>query len=84
MGRKSHVAKREILPDPKFNDLVVAKFINTLMVSGKKSVAEGILYSCLDIIQEKTNDDPLKGFKKTCMTFFLIKTNFLRLEKSTF
>jgi small subunit ribosomal protein S7 len=64
MGRKSHVAKREILPDPKFNDLVVAKFINTLMVSGKKSVAEGILYSCLDIIQEKTNDDPLKGFKK--------------------
>lgn len=64
MGRKRHIAKREILPDPKFNDLVVAKFINTLMIQGKKSVAEHIIYSCLDIIQQKTNDDPLKLFKK--------------------
>jgi small subunit ribosomal protein S7 len=64
MGRKKVIAKREILPDPKFNDLVVAKFINTLMRSGKKSVAEGIMYSTLDILQKKTNDDPLKVFKK--------------------
>jgi small subunit ribosomal protein S7 len=64
MGRKKVIAKREILPDPKFNDLVVAKFINSLMLHGKKSVAEKIFYACLDILQEKTNDDPLKAFKK--------------------
>lgn len=64
MGRKKVVAKREILPDPKFNDLVIAKFINSLMKDGKKSVAEKVLYSTLDILQKKTNDDPLKVFKK--------------------
>lgn len=64
MGRKKVVAKRDILPDPKFNDLVIAKFVNALMTSGKKSVAESILYSTLDIIQKKTNDDPLKTFKR--------------------
>lgn len=64
MGRKKVIAKREILPDPKFNDLVVAKFINSLMIHGKKAVAERIFYSTLDILQQKTNDDPLKIFKK--------------------
>lgn len=64
MGRKKVIAKRDILPDPKFNDLVVAKFVNALMTSGKKSIAENILYSTLDIIQKKTNDDPLKTFKR--------------------
>ncbi len=64
MGRKKVIQKREILPDPKFKDLVVAKFVNALMKSGKKSVAEGILYGSLDVIQEKLNDDPLKVFKK--------------------
>lgn len=64
MGRKKIVAKREILPDPKFNDVVIAKFVNCLMVDGKKSIAERSLYSCFDIIQSKTNEDPLKVFKK--------------------
>ena len=64
MGRKKVIQKREILPDPKFKDLVVAKFVNALMKSGKKSVAEGILYGSFDVIQEKLNDDPLKVFKK--------------------
>ncbi len=64
MGRKKVIVKREILPDPKFNDLVIAKFVNSLMKDGKKSVAENILYSMLDILQKKTNDDPLKIFKK--------------------
>lgn len=64
MGRKKVIAKREIIPDPKFHDLVVSKFINALMKGGKKSVAEGILYGSLDIIQEKLNDDALKVFKK--------------------
>jgi len=64
VGRKKVIAKREIIPDPKFHDLVVSKFINALMKGGKKSVAEGILYGSLDIIQEKLNDDALKVFKK--------------------
>lgn len=64
MGRKKVITKREILPDPKFKDLVVAKFINALLKSGKKSVAEKILYGSFDIIQDKMNEDPLKVFKK--------------------
>ena len=64
MGRKRFVRKHELLPDPKFNDVVVSKFINTMMVDGKKSLAERMFYKSLDIIQEKTSDDPLKAFKK--------------------
>ena len=64
MGRKKFVRKREILPDPKFNDVVVAKFINALMVQGKRSIAEAILYGCVDNIAERTGEDGLKIFKK--------------------
>lgn len=64
MGRKKFVRKREILPDPKFNDVVVAKFINSLMERGKRSIAEAILYNCIDSIAERANDDGLKLFKK--------------------
>ncbi|MBL7716095.1 MAG: 30S ribosomal protein S7 [Bdellovibrionales bacterium] len=64
MGRKSFVRKREILPDPKFHDVVVAKFINSLLRSGKKAVAEGIFYRAMDVVQEKTNDEGIKTFKK--------------------
>ena len=60
MGRKKVIAKREVIPDPKFHDIVVTKFVNALMKHGKKSVAEGILYGAFDIIQEKMNEDPLK------------------------
>ena len=64
MGRKRHIQRREVIPDPKFNDIILAKFVNILMVQGKKSVAEGIVYGALDILKEKTNDDPIKIFKK--------------------
>src|SRR3972149_10450394 len=64
MPRRREVAKREVLPDPKYNDKVVAKFISCIMRSGKKNTAAGILYSSLDIIQEKIKDDPIKVFKK--------------------
>ena len=64
MARRHSPEKRVINPDPKFHDKVVAKFINDLMRSGKKSVAESILYGALDVIQAKTNDDPVKLFKK--------------------
>ena len=64
MGRKSFIRKREINPDPKFHDVVVAKFINSLMIQGKRSVAEKIMYGCIDIAQEKGGDEGVKVFKK--------------------
>jgi small subunit ribosomal protein S7 len=64
MSRKRKADIREVLPDPKFQDVVITKFINTLMIGGKKSVAEKIFYGALDVIQEKTNEEPLKIFKK--------------------
>ncbi len=63
MPRRREVPKREILPDPKFNNKLVGKFMNCLMVEGKKSVAEKIVYGAFDIIKDKTGGDPLKMFK---------------------
>src|SRR5262245_30232320 len=62
MSRRHRAEKREILPDAKFGDLVVSKFMNTMMLRGKKSVAEGIVYGALDRIQKKMNQDPLPVF----------------------
>jgi len=62
MPRRRVVAKREILPDPKFGNMALAKFMNMVMISGKKSVAERIVYGALDIVKEKTNKDPLEVF----------------------
>ncbi len=64
MPRKGMIDKRVINPDPKYGDRLVAKFINSLMHDGKKSVAEKIFYQSLDVIAERTKDDPLKVFKK--------------------
>ena len=64
MGRKSFIRKREILPDPKFHDVVVAKFINSLLVQGKRSVAEKIMYGALDIAEQKVGEEGVKVFKK--------------------
>jgi small subunit ribosomal protein S7 len=65
MPRKKRASlKRDILPDPKYGDKLIAKFINAIMSGGKKSTAERILYGSLDIIQEKKNDDPVKLFKQ--------------------
>ncbi len=60
--RRRAAEKRDVLPDPKFNDLVVTKFINCLMEDGKKSVAEAIFYSALDRMQKRTSRDPLELF----------------------
>ncbi|HEX9701706.1 MAG TPA: 30S ribosomal protein S7 [Rhodospirillales bacterium] len=62
MSRRRAAEKREILPDPKYKDLVVAKFTNSLMYNGKKSVAETIIYDAFDLIQKKSGQDPLKVF----------------------
>src|SRR5512137_1610340 len=64
MARRREAAKREILPDPKFKDKLVAKFINTVMETGKKGVAETIFYDALDLVGKKTKEDPLATFKK--------------------
>ncbi len=53
MPRRREVPKRVMLPDPKFKDQTVAKFINVIMLDGKKSIAEGIIYGALDIIQDR-------------------------------
>ncbi len=62
MSRRHAAEKREILPDPKFGDVVVAKFTNGLMLDGKKSGAEKIIYGAFDIMEKKTGQDPLKLF----------------------
>jgi small subunit ribosomal protein S7 len=64
MPRRRVVARREILPDPKYNEVLVAKFINIIMKRGKKSLAERMFYRALDLIQEKTKEDPVQVFKK--------------------
>ena len=62
MPRRREVPKRDILPDPKFGNVDVSKFVNVLMLSGKKSVAEGIIYGAFDHIQAKSGKDPLEVF----------------------
>ncbi|MFP6806077.1 MAG: 30S ribosomal protein S7 [Pseudomonadales bacterium] len=63
MPRRRVPAKREILPDPKYGNQVLAKFMNHVMVSGKKSVAENIVYGALDRIKERTSGDPIEIFE---------------------
>ena len=62
--RRRSAPKRDILPDPKFHDLVLAKFVNILMLDGKKSIAEKIVYDTLDVIEAKGNNEPLEIFKQ--------------------
>jgi len=62
MPRRRVAAKREILPDPKFGDLKLAKFMNHVMVSGKKSIAEKIVYGALNTVEERTGKDPIETF----------------------
>ena len=64
MARRRVAAKRTVLPDPKFKDQVVAKFINMLMLDGKKSVAEHVVYGALDQVVEKTKGEPLEALTK--------------------
>ncbi|MGZ3421493.1 MAG: 30S ribosomal protein S7 [Polyangiales bacterium] len=64
MPRRREVPKRRINPDPKFKDKLVAKFMNTVMVDGKKAVAEGIVYGAFNIVRERYKEDPIEVFKK--------------------
>jgi small subunit ribosomal protein S7 len=64
MSRRREVPKRKITPDPKYKDKLVAKFTNCLMLNGKKSVSESILYGAFDIIQSRFKEDPIEVFRK--------------------
>ena len=64
MSRRHSADKREIIPDPKFGDAIVSKFMNSIMYDGKKSVAESIVYGAFDSIQGKLKSDPLTVFKQ--------------------
>lgn len=62
MSRRRAAVKREVMPDPKYGDPILAKFINCLMWDGKRSVAEGIVYGALDQLRQKSGSDPIEVF----------------------
>ena len=64
MPRRREVPKRRINPDPKYKDKLIAKFMNTVMVDGKKAVAEGIVYGALEVVKTRFKEDPVEVFKK--------------------
>jgi small subunit ribosomal protein S7 len=64
MSRRHRAERREVLPDPKFGNMVVSKFMNSIMYAGKKSVAEAIVYGALDIIEGKTKQNPVGVFEQ--------------------
>lgn len=65
MPRKGYIAKREVLADPMYNSKIVTKLINNVMLDGKKTVAQSIVYDAFDIIKEKTGKDPLEVFEES-------------------
>jgi small subunit ribosomal protein S7 len=64
MPRKGEVKRKDVLPDPKFQDRTVTKFINSMMHDGKKSVSEGILYDALDLVAERSKEDAVGMFRR--------------------
>jgi small subunit ribosomal protein S7 len=64
MSRRGQIIKRKVLPDPKYHDRLVMKFVNNLMHRGEKSLAERIFYGAMDVIEQRTREDPLKLFKR--------------------
>ena len=62
MPRRGNVPKREVLPDPQYNSVLVTKLVNSIMLDGKKGVAQKVVYGAFDIIKEKTEKDPLEVF----------------------
>jgi small subunit ribosomal protein S7 len=64
MPRRREIAKRVILPDPKYKNVLVAKFVNNLLKAGKKSIAESILYGAFDIIEKKAKEPPVDLFER--------------------
>ena len=64
MPRRGLIARREVQPDPLYNSSLVTKFINSMMYGGKRATSQGIMYDALGVVQQKTQEDPLKVFKR--------------------
>ena len=64
MPRRGNIAKREVLADPIYNSKIVTRLVNSIMLDGKKGVAQKIVYDAFDIVKEKTGNDPLEAFEK--------------------
>lgn len=64
MPRRRDVPKRDVISDPKFGSVLVSKFINGMMLEGKKSVARGIFYEAMDIVEKRTKEEPIKLFER--------------------
>ncbi len=77
MPRRREVPKRLVMPDPKYGDQMVTKFMNIIMQHGKKSTAEGIVYGAFDVVQDRTREDPLKIFHRAlenCQPSYEVKS----------
>ena len=77
MPRRREVPKRDVLPDPKYNDQIVTKFMNIVMLDGKKAVAENIVYGAFDVVHQRTREDPLQIFHRAlenCQPSFEVKS----------
>ena len=83
--RRRRAPKRKILPDPKFKNLLVAKFVNIILIKGKKSTAQKIVYDTFDIIQKRVNKNPLDVFKQAVEnTRPLLETKSRRIGGATY
>ncbi len=85
MPRRREVPKRHILPDPKYGDLQVAKFMNCLMYTGKKAVAEGVVYGAFDAVYNRSKEDPVGVFRRALdNTRPLVEVKSRRVGGSTY
>lgn len=85
MSRKSRAERRKTKPDSKFNSTQISRFINRLMLSGKKSTAQRIIYETFDAVKEKTDQDPIEVFKKALKNATpLVKVKARRIGGSTY
>ena len=85
MPRRREIEKREILPDPKYNNKLVARFVNSLLKRGKKSVAESILYGAFDIIEKRVKEQPVEFFEKAVNNVKpVIEVKSIRVGGSTY
>ena len=82
MSRRHRAEKREIIPDPKFGDIVVTKFMNSVMYDGKKSTAERIVYGAFDIIEGRSRQNPLEVFKQALAIRWIIQAARGRNDKT--
>ena len=80
MSRRHSAEKREINPDAKFGNLVISKFMNSIMYEGKKSVAEAIVYGALDTIETKTKSDPIKVFEQALDNVMPVEVRTVRRQ----